>query len=82
MNPCEVTVHAQKKKKKKKGRKRRREETRYANGHYISWVSVISTGKVSDDCIRDLGFNSRLHQNLLVSWFDDMIKSYHHERML
>ena len=35
MNPCEVTVHAQKKKKKRR-RKRRREETRNANGHIIS----------------------------------------------
>ena len=37
MNPCEVTVHAQKKKKKrkKKKRKRRREETRNPNGTNI-----------------------------------------------
>ena len=31
MNPCEVTVYAQK--KKKKGRKRGRGKIRYANGH-------------------------------------------------
>ena len=29
------------------------------------WVPVSSTGKVSDDCIRDLGFNPRLHQKLI-----------------
>ena len=27
------------------------------------WFPVSSTGKVSDGCIRDLGFNPRLHQN-------------------
>ena len=26
------------------------------------WVPVSSTGKISDGCIRDLGFNPRLHQ--------------------
>ena len=36
MNPCEITVHAQKKKKKR--RKRRREETRNPNGTiFILW---------------------------------------------
>ena len=35
------------------------------------WILVNSTGKVSNGCIRDLGFNPRLHQNWLVSWFDD-----------
>ena len=29
------------------------------------WVPVSSTGKVSDGCIRDLGFNPRLHQKLI-----------------
>ena len=29
------------------------------------WVPVSSTGKVSDGCIRDLGFNPRLHQKLV-----------------
>ena len=29
------------------------------------WVSVNSTGKVSDGCIRDLGFIPRLHQKLI-----------------
>ena len=29
------------------------------------WVSVSSTGKASDCCIRDLGFNPRLHQKLI-----------------
>ena len=28
------------------------------------WVPVNSTGKVSDDCIRNLGFNPRLHKKL------------------
>ena len=28
------------------------------------WVPVISTGKVSDGCIRDLEFNPHLHQKL------------------
>ena len=44
MNPCEVTVHAQKKKKKKKKkrRKRRREETRKPNTHIGSvWIKLI-----------------------------------------
>ena len=26
------------------------------------WVPISSTSKVSDGCIRDLGFNPRLHQ--------------------
>ena len=29
------------------------------------WVSVNSTGKISDGCIRDLGFNLCLHQKLI-----------------
>ena len=29
------------------------------------WVPVSSTGKVFDGCIRDLGFNPRLHQKLI-----------------
>ena len=29
------------------------------------WVPVSSTGKISDACIRDLGFNPRLHQKLI-----------------
>ena len=29
------------------------------------WVPVSSTDKVSDGCIRDLGFNPRLHQKLI-----------------
>ena len=29
------------------------------------WVPVNSIGKVSDSCIRDLGFNPRLHQKLI-----------------
>ena len=27
----------------------------------LVWVSVSSTGKISDSCIRDLEFNPRLH---------------------
>ena len=37
----------------------------------VMWVPVSLTGKVSDGCIRDLGFNPRLHQKLigvLVWW--------------
>ena len=29
------------------------------------WIPVNSTGKVFDGCIRDLGFNSCLHQKLI-----------------
>ena len=29
------------------------------------WVPISSTGKVSNGCIRDLGFNPRLYQNLI-----------------
>ena len=29
------------------------------------WISVSSTGKVSDGCIRDLGFNPWLYQKLI-----------------
>ena len=32
---------------------------------YILWVSINSTSKVSDGCIRDLWFNPRLHQKLI-----------------
>ena len=32
---------------------------------YILWVSVNSTSKVSNGCIRDLGFNPRLYQKLI-----------------
>ena len=45
MNPCEVTVHAQKKKKKKKGRKRIREETRNPNGTSVSNKTEIKKAK-------------------------------------
>ena len=31
----------------------------------LRWVSVSLTGKVFDGCIRDLGFNPRLHQKLI-----------------
>ena len=37
----------------------------------ILWVPINSTDKVSDGCIRDMGFNLRLHQKLigvLVWW--------------
>ena len=36
-----------------------------------TWVPVSSIGKVSDGWIRDLEFNSHLHQKLLMSWFDN-----------
>ena len=40
------------------------------------WVSVNSTGKISDGCIRDLGFNPRLHKK--TDWcLSLMIKSYY-----
>ena len=32
---------------------------------YYLWVSVSSTGKVSNGCIRDLGVNPRQHQKLI-----------------
>ena len=32
---------------------------------FKKWVSVSSTDKVSDGCIRDLGFNHCLHQKLI-----------------
>ena len=34
-------------------------------GYFVLWVPVSSTGKISDGCIRDLGFNPRLHQKLI-----------------
>ena len=40
-------------------------------GYFVLWVPVSSTGKISDGCIRDLGFNPRLYQKLisvLVWW--------------
>ena len=35
------------------------------------WVLISSTGEVSYSCIRDLGFNLRLYQKLMVSWSDN-----------
>ena len=35
------------------------------------WVLVNLIGKVSDGCIRDLRFNSRLHQKLIGVLVDD-----------
>ena len=35
------------------------------------WVPVSSNSKVSDDCIRDLGFDICLYENSLVSWSND-----------
>ena len=32
---------------------------------FFKWVLVSSISKVSDSCIRDLEFNSRLHQKLI-----------------
>ena len=41
----------------------------YYKFYYIkfinSWVPVSSADKVSDSCIRDLGFNPRLQQKLI-----------------
>ena len=40
----------------------------FININYMSsyyWVPVSSTGKVSDGCIRDLGFNHCLYQKLI-----------------
>ena len=31
----------------------------------ILWVPISSTGKISDSCTKDLGFNPRLHQKLI-----------------
>ena len=31
----------------------------------LEWVSVSLIGKVSDGCIKNLGFNPRLHQKLI-----------------
>ena len=31
----------------------------------ITWISVSSTGKISDSCIRNLGFNPHLYQKLI-----------------
>ena len=31
----------------------------------MKWGSVSLTGKVSDSCIRDMEFNSHLHQKLI-----------------
>ena len=43
------------------------------------WVLISSTGKIFDGCIRDLGFNPRLHQK--TNWYLGlMIKSYHQEQ--
>ena len=33
---------------------------------FYAWVSLVSsTSKVSDGCIRDFGFNPRLHKKLI-----------------
>ena len=31
----------------------------------VEWVPINLTGKISDGCIIDLGFNRRLHQKLI-----------------
>ena len=33
--------------------------------HFNVWVPINSTDKVSDGCIRDLGFNPHLHKKLI-----------------
>ena len=42
-----------------KKRKRKRKE------NYKQWVPISSIGKVSNGCIKDLGFNPRLHKKLI-----------------
>ena len=47
VNPCEVTVHAQKKKKKKKKKAEnvdaaKRQETRKPNTHIMSWKTITN----------------------------------------
>ena len=37
----------------------------YCHIFFFLWVPISSIGKVSDGCIRDLGFNPRLHQILI-----------------
>ena len=47
----------------------------------FKWVPVSSTDKVSNSCIRDLGFNPRLHKKLigvLVWWERAIIRSERH----
>ena len=44
---------------------------------YWLWVLVSSTGKVSNGCIRDLGFNSHLHQKLIGVFLLDLIPLSH-----
>ena len=45
------------------------------------WVSVSSTRKASDDCIRDLKF--QFPPTPKTDWYLGLIiKSYHQERML
>ena len=45
----------------------------------LAWVPVSSTGKISDDWIKDLGFNLHLHQK--TDWcLGLMIKSYYQVR--
>ena len=47
----------------------------YYKFYYIkfinSWVPVSSADKVSDSCIRDLGFNPCLHQKLIGFFISD-----------
>ena len=44
----------------------------------IVWVPINSTDKVSDSCIKNLGFSPCLHQK--IDWcLDLMIKNYHHK---
>ena len=54
----------------KKKKKTKKNKTKFLI-MICGWVPVSSTGKVFDGCIKDLGFNSRLHQKLisiLVWW--------------
>ena len=59
---------AKKKKKKKKKCKNKNKNEKQKTKFLImicGWVPISSTGKVSDGCIKDLGFNPRLHQKLI-----------------
>ena len=60
----------QEKKEKKIDGVFKEDNSEYLTTYYL-WVPVSSISKISDGCIRDLGFNSRLHQKLigvLVWW--------------
>ena len=59
--PAPPSLHYLLKKKEKKKPQRKRPTQSFNE----LWVLISLTGKVSDDWIRDLGFNPRLHQKLI-----------------